>query len=289
MIPKPFHESPLPHLSTIVHQNLFSGTRVAWLLRAAAVRAGQFFFRYRDYLFPVAFLLLLLTTKPKLYHQSEVWDWWLDLIGIVIALIGQGCRVLAVGSVDNIRRGGRQKYLTADVLICHGPFAHSRNPLYVGNLLIVLGLALIANNRWWYFCAMPVFVGIYWAIVLAEEDFLRRQFGHAYTEYCQSVNRFLPNLTGFHRAITDCVFDWKRAGRKEYRIFCSWGSMAIGLLVWERWELFGYAARKFQIQELLLVWLFLCVIFRGLLWLKSDSLLRPSIKGSDLRPLRKAS
>src|SRR5262245_34872168 len=140
--------------------------------RSWAISFGHLLFGYRDYLFPLAFLLLTVTTKPAFPLGSERLDWWMDVVGLVVALMGEGCRVLAVGCVQNIRRGGRHKRLRATTLIRTGFFAHSRNPLYLGNLLIFCGLVLIANSYWWYVLALPAFVGVYWFIVLAEEDFL---------------------------------------------------------------------------------------------------------------------
>jgi protein-S-isoprenylcysteine O-methyltransferase Ste14 len=237
-------------------------------IRSRATRLGHFLFFFRNYLFPLTFLTLILTTQPELLWGSEQLDWWMDIVGIGVALAGQSCRVLAIGCSENIRRGGRQKRVAAKTLIRHGIFAHSRNPLYFGNLLIIVGLGLIANNRWWYLLILPGFVGVYWAIVLAEEDFLAKKFGPEYAGYCQAVNRFVPTLAGLHRSLVSCSFDWKRVLRKEYNVACSWLSMAIGLLVWERWEQFGYTARKVEIQQLLLLLLLVAIVYVGAVWLQ---------------------
>src|SRR2546427_1624926 len=67
-----------------------------------AITLGHFLFGYRDYLFPLVFLLLTMTTRPAFPLGSEQLDWWMDVFGLVVALMGQGCRVLAVGCVQNI-------------------------------------------------------------------------------------------------------------------------------------------------------------------------------------------
>lgn len=242
--------------------------------RARVVHCGNFLFAYRDYLFPLVFLLLLLTTKPLLPFGSERIDWWMDVLGVVVALAGQGCRFLAIGCVDNIRRGGRQKRVAASTLIGSGMFAHTRNPLYLGDLLIVGGLVLIASCPWWYLLVLPGFVGVYWSIVLAEEDFLGQKFGPDYVAYCQTVNRFVPKFTGLRRSLANCSFDWKRVVRKEYGIACTWATMALFLLIWKQWERFGYAARKTDIQELSLLFLLLLVCYGGGLWLNKSGRLK---------------
>lgn len=203
--------------------------------------------------------MLLFTTKPEFALNSERVDEWMDLLGFCVALLGQGCRALAVGQVENIRRGGRtregegrRRQVFARRLIRHGVYAHTRNPLYLGNLLIILGLGLIANNSWWYLIVFPAFFFVYWSIVQAEEDFLLRQFGQEYIEYRHAVNRFLPRLAGLRRSCAWHPIDWRRVLRKEYGVTCAWLSMSVGLLIWERWESYGHAERAAQIDDLAL-------------------------------------
>ncbi len=242
--------------------------------QSRVVHCGNFLFAYRDYLFPLVFLLLLLTTKPILPFGSARIDWWMDVLGVVVALAGQGCRLLAIGCVDNIRRGGRQKRVAASTLIRSGMFAHTRNPLYLGDLLIVGGLVLLASCPWWYLLVLPGFVGVYWSIVLAEEAFLGQKFGQDYVAYCQTVNRFVPKFTGWRRSLANCSFDWKRVVRKEYGIACTWATMALFLSIWKQWERFGYAARKTDIQELSMLFLLLLVCYGGGLWLNKSGRLK---------------
>jgi protein-S-isoprenylcysteine O-methyltransferase Ste14 len=238
------------------------------------ISCGNWLFAYRDYLFPLLFLMMLLTTKPTLPFGSERIDRWLDVLGLVVVLIGQGCRCLALGFVDNIRRGGRKKRIAAQTLIRGGVFAHTRNPLYVGDLLIVCGLVLIASCQWGYVLVLPMFLGVYWAIVLAEEDFLRQKFGQEYVAYCRTVNRFVPQLTGLRQSFADCFFDWKRVVRKEYGITCTWITLTLLLLIWKQWERFGYTGGKPQIQALSLLFLLPVVCYGGGLWLNKSGRLK---------------
>lgn len=238
------------------------------MLRHSVIRLGHFLFFARNALFPFVFLLLLVTTQPEFPFGNERMDMWLDLLGFMVVLSGQACRALAIGQAENIRRGGRQKRVAAKQLIQHGIYAHTRNPLYVGNLLIVAGLGLIANNSWWYIFAFPLFLSVYWCIVFAEEDFLSRQFGQEYAAYQQTVNRFFPRLRGILRSCRECEFDWMRVFRKEYSIACSWLSMTIGLLIWERWKHFGYAERELQIEGLMFGFVLVLLLYVGIWRLK---------------------
>jgi len=241
-------------------------------LRAQVIRVGQLIFRFRDYLFPLALVVTAAVTEPVLPLGSERVDHWLDSMGLVVALLGQGCRLLAVGSVHNIRRSGRNKQFTADDLIQGGFFAHTRNPLYLGNLLITAGLVLIADSPAWFLVVLPLTVGMYCAIVLAEEAFLTARFGQAYIDYCQRVSRFLPTLTGLRYSLSVSGIDWQRALWKEARIFCSWVSFVLGLLIWEQWEMFGFAARQVEIVSLALAWLItIGIASGGGWWLKNTT------------------
>lgn len=244
-----------------------------------AVRFGRFMFVARNVLFPLVFTVLILTTRPELPFDSERADWWLDVLGILVACVGQSCRALAIGQTENIRRGGkerdgRKKQVFAKQLIQHAVYAHTRNPLYLGNLLIILGLGLIANNLWWYLIMLPGFIGVYWSIVLAEEEYLSHQFGPEYAEYRRSVNRFFPRLTGLWTSCTQYPFDWRRVLRKEYSVACSWLCMGVGLLIWERWERFGYAAQAPQIDDLALGFVAILIFYLSVWRLKAAGKLR---------------
>ena len=242
---------------------------------AAAIQIGHFLFGYRNYLFPLTFFLFALTTDPGFLFGSERVDWWMDVFGITVISLGLVCRALAIGCVENIRRGGRHKRIAAHQLIRIGFFAHSRNPLYLGNLLIICGFILIANCLWWYLFLLPGFLGVYYSIVLAEEDFLAQKFGQEYEDYCRAVRRrFVPTFTGLLQSLASCGFDWKRVMRKEYGIISTSMAMTIFLLIWERWEHYGYITRKTGIQDLLLLMLFVLVLYGGTLWLKAQGKLR---------------
>lgn len=236
--------------------------------QSSTIRLGHFLFKYRDYLFPLIFVVLILTTTPEFPFGNTRLDRWLDLVGLVVMMLGQGCRLLAVGSADNIRRRGRQKQIAARTLIRNGIFAHTRNPLYLGNLLIISGLVLIADCHWWYLLVLPGFMGIYWAIILAEEEFLRRQFGQEYIAYVQAVNRFVPTARGLFQSLTTCTFSCRRALRKESGVLCTWLFAMVVLLIWKQRMHGGVMMWTTGIAPLLLMFLFTLLTYRGVLWLR---------------------
>jgi len=78
-------------------------------------------------------------------------------------------------------------------LTTSGPYAYSRNPLYLGSLMLAAGFA-IAGRNWWIAAGMMViFVAVYLPVIRAEERFLQQQFPQ-FEEYARRVPRFVPRL-----------------------------------------------------------------------------------------------
>ena len=104
-------------------------------------------------------------------------------IGSVLILAGLVIRALASG---HVRKN--------EALATTGPYAYTRNPLYLGSLLIGIGFALAARS-WWVGCVLVVmFLAIYIPVIRGEEKFLREKFPE-FEEYARRVPRMLPRLT----------------------------------------------------------------------------------------------
>ncbi|MFM1767921.1 MAG: hypothetical protein RJA22_450 [Verrucomicrobiota bacterium] len=187
------------------------------------VRLGNFLFHYRNALFPAAFLLLLWQVHPVFASPLAA-----AALGLAVAGLGQLLRAVTIG-LAYIIRGGRHRQVYAEDLVTDGLFAHCRNPLYDGNLLILLGLGLAANSLLFLAVGMPFFLLAYRAIVAAEEHFLRNKFGAPYNDYCKRVPRFLPRLAGLRATLRSMEFNWSRLVAKEYGSAFAW--MAGFLLV----------------------------------------------------------
>jgi len=199
---------------------------------SAAARIGNVIFRVRDVLFPVVLLTVAFGTRPRLAGDSLATDHLVDAIGILVALLGQSLRVLVIGLVY-ITRGGQNRQVWANSLVDTGMFAHSRNPLYLANLLLFAGLAIVHNGWPMYLIVVPFFAFAYVCIIAAEEQYLYGRFGEAYTFYCQRVPRWLPSLRGLSSTLASTEFDWLKVVRKEYGTPFAWTSGALVLLVWE--------------------------------------------------------
>jgi protein-S-isoprenylcysteine O-methyltransferase Ste14 len=104
----------------------------------------------------------------------------LGAIGVVAGLL---IRALASG---HVRKN--------EALATSGPYAYTRNPLYLGSLLMGVGFCVAARS-WWVGVALVVmFVAIYLPVIWDEEAFLRRTFPE-FEEYARRVPRMVPWLT----------------------------------------------------------------------------------------------
>ncbi|HEU4584358.1 MAG TPA: isoprenylcysteine carboxylmethyltransferase family protein [Gemmatimonadaceae bacterium] len=237
------------------------------------VRYGNFLFKYRDQLFPAVLLALFLFTRPHWPAGRDDYDGILDLIGFCVALLGQSLRAAVVGYAYIIR-GGRDKKVYAEELVTRGFFNHSRNPLYVGNLLILFGLLIIWNAPIAYVIGVPFFVLGYVAIVAAEEAFLRRKFGAEYDAYAARVPRWWVRLGGFRESMEGMEFNWRRVVLKEYGSAAYWVAGAFALMLADSLVYQPWSAHRVR-NTLLVIGIALVVaLWSWARWLKKSKRLR---------------
>jgi protein-S-isoprenylcysteine O-methyltransferase Ste14 len=236
---------------------------------SALVRWGNFFFRNRNGVFPLALLALFVAFRPVYPRGSERLDNWIDLLGLGIALAGQALRFAVIGYAY-IKRGGKNKQVYAERLVTDGFFRHSRNPLYLGNLIVLLGLFIIHGNIWVYVLGVPFFLFAYRAIVAAEEAYLRGKFGEEYEEYCRRVNRWLPDFRGLRRTMRSMRFVWRRVLLKEYGSTYAWCSAALVLLAYDTLAYFNYEQRQVYLNGLVALLVTATASWLLIRWLKKS-------------------
>ena len=110
------------------------------------------------------------------------------IIGFAIALVGELIRFWGVSWAGSETRstGG----VGGTFLIISGPFAYVRNPLYVGNVLMYLGLGIMSFALFPYLqiVAIIFFLIQYYFIVQEEEKYLREKFKDDYKDYCATCS-----------------------------------------------------------------------------------------------------
>ena len=164
-------------------------------------------FKYRSYT-PIPFLILML-----IFQQSTPLSL---IVGFAIALIGELIRFWGVSWAGSETRstGG----VGGTFLIISGPFAYVRNPLYVGNILMYLGLGIMSFALFPYLQigAIIFFLFQYYFIVKEEERFLREKFGEQYKDFCKHVPAFFPRFTPYRNSdVVQPPYNFKAGIRSE--------------------------------------------------------------------------
>jgi len=148
----------------------------------------NFFFKYRSYTpIPLALMIIYFAQRPNPY--------W--VYGIIFLLLGESLRIWAVSYA-----GGetRTRKVGAPALCTAGPFAHVRNPLYVGNMMMYAGIVFIAGAPyiWSMLLITLTFFYIQYSLIISlEEETLFKLFADAYETYRENTPAIFPRLTAW--------------------------------------------------------------------------------------------
>jgi protein-S-isoprenylcysteine O-methyltransferase Ste14 len=134
--------------------------------------------------------------------------------GAALAAAGEAIRIWASGHIEKTLR-----------LATGGPYAHTRNPLYVGSALMAIGLAVGTASPWVVAAAALYFAAFYPPVIREESAFLREKFGEEYAAWARVVPAFVPRPTP--AGPRSSRFDWARVrANREWRT-----AVAVPLLV----------------------------------------------------------
>jgi protein-S-isoprenylcysteine O-methyltransferase Ste14 len=127
------------------------------------------------------------------------------LLGLPLALAGELVRIWASGHIEKTR-----------ALATGGPYAHTRNPLYVGSLLIALGVAVACASPWVVLAVAVYFAAFYPSVMREEAAFLAQRFPAEHSAWAAAVPMFWPRPTpGGPRGSR---FEWARVRmNREWR------------------------------------------------------------------------
>ena len=118
-------------------------------------------------------------------RRSLLW-----LIGTALIAIGLALSAAVVWTFRKSRTPVSLRRPTRSI-VREGPYRFSRNPDYVGQVMIYLGAA-VATDSWWPFFLLPLLgVAIHWGVVLREEHYLEAKFAQEYRDYKARVRRWL--------------------------------------------------------------------------------------------------
>lgn len=127
------------------------------------------------------------------------------LLGVPLAVLGEALRIWSSGHIEKTRS-----------LATGGPYAHTRNPLYLGSLLMAVGVAVASSSTWVVLVVAAYLVAFYPAVMREEAAFLRERFTAEYDTWAAAVPILLPRLTPGGPSATR--FEWRRVwANREWR------------------------------------------------------------------------
>ena len=145
---------------------------------------GLWVFRNRSWLpIPLGIAALVLPGAPDLR---------LVYAGALCIIAGEALRVWAVRHIGVV---SRTRTTRLGPLVTSGPYAHTRNPLYVGNWLLWTGFALGSPLRWMVPLSWAVFAVQHSVVVQWEEQLLAQRYPASYRRYERAVSRWWPRLS----------------------------------------------------------------------------------------------
>jgi protein-S-isoprenylcysteine O-methyltransferase Ste14 len=189
-------------------------------LRGNLEKCGNWLFRWRSFspLFAAPLLLLALWQKKALAGSAAPADsiYW-ELGAVLISFSGLAVRCAVAGYAPRGTSGRNTKWQAAETLNTKGLYSIVRNPLYLGNFLIVFGITVFMQV-WWL--ALVVWLG-FWAyysvIIFTEEEFLKKKFGAAFLEWAEKTPKIIPRLRNWEKA--ELPFSFKAMLRREFSTF----------------------------------------------------------------------
>jgi len=160
--------------------------------------AGNWLFRWRSYLPLILTLLFLVSLTDYQYPGgSDFTHFVWEALCFAVSLLGLAIRVFTVGHTPRGTSGRNTQKQVADSLNTTGIYSLVRNPLYLGNFFMGLGIALFAC-LWWLALIYTLLFWLYHErIIFAEEAFLRNKYPDTYMEWADKTPVFIPKLTGF--------------------------------------------------------------------------------------------
>ena len=198
------------------------------------VKFGNWVFHNRNWFFALFYATMFIPSSAL----SENMGVQIGL-GLAIFLFGVISRGITIG-LEYIVRGGLYRQIYADKLVTSGIYSICRNPMYFGNLLILLGIGIFANSALFVFLTVPIFMFLYAAIILAEQSFLENKFGEEYNLYKKNVNAIIPDFTKIKKAFKGQEFNLKKVIRKEYNSFYLYIGGLLLLLLYQKHISFIY-------------------------------------------------
>ena len=210
-------------------------------LKKSLEASGNFLFKYRGHIPLIVFLLSVPVAFFTPYHTYSSFK-GLDEIILFVSLffisLGHFIRARTVGRRSIQTSGRNRSHQVAQVLTKTGWYSLVRHPLYFGNYLIWLGLAIFLSNFWFLVILSLLFWIYYERIMFAEEVFLEEKFGGEFTEWASKTPSFFPSFKNYRP--NDSLFSWRIVAKNEYPGIISSATSFLFILILKRIVLLGH-------------------------------------------------
>ena len=236
------------------------------MIANSIARQGSWFFRWRSYVLlgfaPFAFLVIL-QPEPIESAFGPTADLLFESVCIALAFVGLGIRAYVVGYVPAGTSGRNTRKQIAARLNTTGLYSLTRNPLYLGNALTYMAVAVFLQNIW-FAALMLMFLIIYLERIIAtEEEFLADKFGDEYRSWAAEVPAFFPRLAGWRPP--ELPFSFRNVLRREYSGF--FAIIAAFFVLDQSREFFAESSTAFD-PDWLAAFAFGAFAYVALLWAK---------------------
>jgi protein-S-isoprenylcysteine O-methyltransferase Ste14 len=152
-------------------------------------------------------------------------SWSRLAIGAGVVALGVGLRACASG---HLRKAAE--------ITTTGPYAYTRNPLYLGSVIIAAGFAVAARSYWIALAMAAIFAIIYVPVIRFEEQYLRAQFP-AFDDYARHVPRFFPRVAPPQQQVRGSFSSNLYFQHREYNAVLGAAGMLAALVVKMLWFL----------------------------------------------------
>ena len=203
--------------------------------------SGNFLFKYRGHIPLIVFLLsvpVAFFTPYYTYSSYKGLDEIILLVSLFLIFSGHLIRARTVGKRTIQTSGRNRSHQVAQVLTKTGWYSLVRHPLYFGNYLIWLGLAIFLSNFWFLVILSLLFWIYYERIMFAEEVFLEEKFGGEFTEWASKTPSFFPSFKNYRP--NDSLFSWRIVAKNEYPGIISSATSFLFILILKRIVLLGH-------------------------------------------------
>lgn len=188
--------------------------------RQALNNNATFLYQWRSYL-PFSLIVIYFCALDEYTYPrgDEILAHLWTIFCLLVSFIGIFIRVTTIGQTPKENFDFNRKGRTVDNLYAKGIYSVVRNPIYLGNFFIGLGIVLFVH-LWWL---VVVYILIFWIyydhIIFIEEQFLRKKFGAYFFEWAISIPGLFPKLSNYQKS--NVSFSWQNAIIKEYNSFVS--------------------------------------------------------------------